>query len=163
VPLKTTTGKASGESVLPETATGKVAGESMPSETATGKASGESVSPKITTGKVLEKSVPPKTATGTSGSKSALKQQRVYLRKECSSPKITKSWVAKRCAWNDGRGDSSPLGLLGKSLFVCVTNLNLGGSEGRGVPGETEDQEGGNLRAEAHFSQTEPEGMPEDT
>jgi hypothetical protein len=28
---------------------------------------------------------------------------------------------------------------------------------------ETEDQEGGNLRAETHFSQTEPEGMPEDT
>jgi hypothetical protein len=85
--------------------------------------------------------------TGASGSKPAPNQQRVYVRKECSPHKITKSWVAKRCALSDDRGDSSSLGKLGKSPVVSATNLVLGDSEGIGIPGEMVDQE----------------GMPEDT
>ena len=55
-------------------------------------------------------------------------KQRVYLRKETSSPKTMKSWVAKRCAWNNGRGDMSSAGLL-VSLLMLIWQMGGVGLE----------------------------------
>jgi hypothetical protein len=85
-------------------------------------------------------SVPLENGTGVSDSKQA--EQRVYLRNVCSSHKTTKSWVAERCAWNDDRGVSSSLGILGKPLVVNVTNMVSGESEGIGISEEMVAQEG---------------------
>jgi hypothetical protein len=63
---------------------------------------------------------------GECGSEAAPKQHRVYLRKEVSSPKTTKSWVAERCSRNDDRGDMSEVGLLGK--FPLISSANGEGS-----------------------------------
>jgi hypothetical protein len=48
------------------------------------------------------------------GPTSEPKQLQVFQRKEVSSFKPTKSWVAERCSWND------EVGLLGKNPMKCL-------------------------------------------
>lgn len=54
-----------------------------------------------------------------SGPTSEPKQLQVFQRKEVSSFKPTKSWVAEQCSWND------EVGLLGKNPTECLASKEV--------------------------------------
>jgi hypothetical protein len=69
------------------------------------------------------------------------KQLQVFKRKEAPVPKSTKSWVAERVSWNDGRGgDVEPACLLGKNHTACLGSEEMSVNDSP-VMGEHEESD----------------------
>ena len=71
-------------------------------------------------------------------------------------------WVAELCAWNNGRGELSSAGLLGKFSYVNWAAGEGSGKASQVKGGSLVDQVGVNLRDEVPLLQSEVAGVSED-